>query len=197
VIVLNSILIALGIIFFIILLIFFIKKILPLLIIFALIFVLCFGLLSYYGVSIKDAWGYQQLASISDLVKGDFNYEKDKKKLIVTGDGYSMSVQKFDDGTEINGESSILNKQATEKLLGLFATSVEVFGNDDLKGAQFKDLATGDVIGDSTVSVVEALQDKESYDKILDSMNTTGNVLEAGKLKMYIKDDKLKLEKIK
>lgn len=197
----DGVLITLGIIVAIllgaILLFKIVKKVLPFLITFIVLLCISLGLLNYYGITIKDLWGYKEISSLVDMVDGNIDYNNKENKLLLEGNGFEMSVQKFEDGTEIKGESLLIDEKATETLLGLFSTTADVFGNENLEDINLKEMDSGKIIGDASINFIEEFQKKETYDKYLKSMSETGNVLESGKIRMYIEDDKLKLEKSK
>lgn len=189
----EVLIICLGLIAAIIVIIYVVRKIFPVIAILTILFLISMGVLNYYDYSLKDIYGYSQVNSIVKSFDGSMNFDKDEKKLSVDGKGYNLSVQKFDDGTEIYGESSLLDEKATESMLGLFSTSIKVFGGEELLKEDLTDIDTGEVLG----GIVEVLQDESTYNVLLESMKSSGNVLESGKFKMYVKDDKLKLEKEK
>lgn len=197
----DGVLITLGIIVAIllgaILLFKIVKKVLPFLITFIVLLCISLGLLNYYGITIKDLWGYKEISSLVDMVDGNIDYNNKENKLLLEGNGFEMSVQKFEDGTEIKGESLLIDEKATETLLGLFSTTADVFGNENLEDINLKEMDGGKIIGDVSINFIEEFQKKETYDKYLKSMSESGNVLESGKIKIYIDGEKLRLEKNK
>lgn len=150
--------------------------------------------LHFKGIALNDVYGYVKLTEMVKEMNSKMSYDRENRVFSIKGDEYSFNLKRLDDGIEIRGSASVQNKEAIQSMLNLFVGAEKIFKLDDL----LKNPSGVETIGNSAFENVEdMIKNPNQYMNMIKELDKSGNVLQIGKVKMYVKDNQFYVEKEK